>query len=137
MAKISLVALLFLFACGTVQPIVTVPQSQTVPSAVAETVYVRDMGEYGTAYGGACDTAAILALLCRGEVSGAENGMSWRFLYETERVKSDSLGKVRSRVVVRVVRDSIVVPIPQVLTDELARLKEENGRLKVESAEDG
>ena len=132
--KYSILLVVLLIACGTVQPIVTVPQSQTVPSAVAETVYVRDMGEYGTGYGGECDTASILALYCKGEVSGADNGMSWRFLYETERVKADSLGKVKSRVIVRVVRDSIVVPIPQVLTDELARLKDENGRQAIELA---
>ncbi|NWG72752.1 MAG: hypothetical protein HXY23_14265 [Parvularculaceae bacterium] len=71
--------------------------------------------------------AAILKEYCKGETSGTQDWTDWTAALYTE-VKHDTVyvAKPTLRIVVR--RDTVHVPIPQPLLDELARLRENQER---------
>lgn len=67
--------------------------------------------------------AEILRLYCRGETSGTQDGTDWSASLYTQ-VQHDTVWVAKPTIRLVIKRDTVRIPVPQPLMDELARLRE-------------
>jgi hypothetical protein len=114
MRYVSFGILLFLTACtSSVQVVDSIPtppiRIDTVQ--VASTVLTDSL------------VAAILEKFCKGETSGTQNGTDWTAALYTE-VRHDTVYVAKPTIRLVIQRDTVRIPVPQPILDELARLRE-------------
>lgn len=110
--------------CSTTAPIL--PDHVTVPGIRIDTVKVIEIDRVFVT--SPCDTGAILDLLCRGSAEGETDGVKWKFAYEKVARENRVLGLLTRRLAdsvhVLVSKPETEIVIPEALTQELARLQE-------------
>lgn len=84
---LSVLVLALGFLSCAKEPLIIETKPVPVPGVRIDTVYVdREVQVFVPSE---CDTANILALYCRGEASGEEDGVRWRMAFETVKRQAD------------------------------------------------
>lgn len=126
-----LIALIIFMGCSTSKPFVVQGNIPVPPIAIDST---QPASSWTFAGDSASFVADILERYCKGEASGSTDGVDWRVILQTLKDENTALKNFVVKPTIRLVvkRDTLWLPIPATITQELNRRGEEIAKLQAQ-----